>query len=90
MNQAALIRYFDRISAAPGAVPGLRQFILDLAVRGKLVAQNPKDRRTIVIVIADGDARGPHAALQTRFAVTSVKAPSPLLTVFPTAPSRRE
>jgi type I restriction enzyme, S subunit len=40
---SAVLRYFDQISEAPGAIPSLRRFILDLAVRGKLVEQNPND-----------------------------------------------
>lgn len=43
MNAARLLQHFERISEAPDAVPRLRRFILDLAVRGKLVEQNPKD-----------------------------------------------
>jgi type I restriction enzyme, S subunit len=43
MNSAHLLTYFDRISDAPDAIPRLRRFILDLAVRGKLVEQNLKD-----------------------------------------------
>jgi type I restriction enzyme, S subunit len=43
MNSAPLLEQFDRISEAPEAVPRLRRFILDLAVRGKLVGQDPND-----------------------------------------------
>jgi type I restriction enzyme S subunit len=43
MNPAQLITHFDRISEAPDANPRLRRFILDLAVRGKLVEQDPND-----------------------------------------------
>ena len=43
MNPEFLLAHFDRISAAPDAIPKLRGFILDLAVRGKLVEQNPTD-----------------------------------------------
>ena len=43
MNPAQLLAHFDRISEAPDAIPRLRRFILDLAVRGKLVEQDPKD-----------------------------------------------
>jgi type I restriction enzyme, S subunit len=43
MNPAQLLSHFNRISEAPDAIPRLRQFILDLAVRGKLVKQDPKD-----------------------------------------------
>ena len=39
MNTDQLLDHFDRISEAPNAIPRLRRFILDLAVRGKLVAQ---------------------------------------------------
>jgi type I restriction enzyme, S subunit len=38
-----LFDHFNRISEAPDAIPRLRLFILDLAVRGKLVEQDPKD-----------------------------------------------
>jgi type I restriction enzyme S subunit len=43
MNPDWLLKHFDQISEAPDAVPRLRRFILDLAVRGKLVKQNPED-----------------------------------------------
>lgn len=43
MNPAQLLSHFDRISDAPDAIPRLRRFILDLAVRGKLVEQDPRD-----------------------------------------------
>jgi type I restriction enzyme S subunit len=43
MNPELLIAHFNRISDAPDAIPHLRRFILDLAVRGKLVEQNTHD-----------------------------------------------
>lgn len=43
MNAARLLEYFDRIAEAPDAISRLRKFILDLAVRGKLVEQDPND-----------------------------------------------
>ena len=43
MNAERLLQHFDRISEAPDAIPRLRRFILDLAVRGKLVPQDPGD-----------------------------------------------
>ncbi len=43
MNPDSLLKHFDQISEAPDAVPRLRRFILDLAVRGKLVPQDPND-----------------------------------------------
>ena len=43
MTPDRLLDHFDRISDAPDAIPRLRRFILDLAVRGKLVEQDPND-----------------------------------------------
>ncbi len=43
MNAEHLLTHFDRIADAPDAIPRLRRFILDLAVRGKLVEQDPND-----------------------------------------------
>ncbi len=43
MNPAQLLAQFNRLSDAPDAIPRLRLFILDLAVRGKLVEQDPRD-----------------------------------------------
>jgi len=43
MNPDRLMTRFDRLAEAPDAVPRLRRFILDLAVRGKLVEQEPSD-----------------------------------------------
>ena len=43
MNPEQLLRHFDRIAEGPDAVQRLRRFILDLAVRGKLVDQDPND-----------------------------------------------
>lgn len=43
MNARRLLEHFERIVEAPDAVPRLRRFIRDLAVRGKLVEQDPMD-----------------------------------------------
>ncbi len=43
MSPERPLAHFDRISEAQDAIPRLRQFILDLAVRGRLVAQDPND-----------------------------------------------
>jgi len=43
MNAARLLEHFERIAEAPNAIPRLRKFILDLAVRGKLVEQDSND-----------------------------------------------
>ena len=43
MSADLLIAHFDRIANSPDAIPRLRRFVLDLAVRGKLVEQDPTD-----------------------------------------------
>ena len=43
MNSSQLLDHFDRISDAPDAIPRLRRFILDLALRGKLVEKDLND-----------------------------------------------
>ncbi|MBI4849538.1 MAG: restriction endonuclease subunit S [Nitrospirae bacterium] len=43
MNPERLLQNFGRLIDTPDAVPRLRRFILDLAVRGKLVKQNQED-----------------------------------------------
>jgi type I restriction enzyme S subunit len=50
MNADMLLAHFDRLSEAPNAVSRLRRFILDLAVRGKLVDQDPKDEPASVFL----------------------------------------
>lgn len=43
MNATNLLAHYERIADTQDAIPRLRRFILDLAVRGKLVPQNPSD-----------------------------------------------
>ncbi len=43
MNAERLLTHYERIADAPDAIPRLRRFVLDLAVRGKLVPQDPRD-----------------------------------------------
>ncbi|BDG74065.1 restriction endonuclease subunit S [Roseomonas fluvialis] len=43
MNAARLLALYERIAEAPDAVARLRRFVLDLAVRGKLVSQDAGD-----------------------------------------------
>src|SRR5216683_5598362 len=43
MNAERLLKHYERIADAPDAIARLRRFILDLAVRGKLVPQAPND-----------------------------------------------
>jgi type I restriction enzyme S subunit len=50
MNAELLLAHYDGISDAPDAVARLRKFILDLAVRGKLVEQAPQDEPATVLL----------------------------------------
>jgi type I restriction enzyme S subunit len=43
MNAEGLLAYYERVADAPEAIARLRRFILDVAVRGKLVPQDAKD-----------------------------------------------
>jgi len=43
MNAERLLALYEKVADAPDAVPRLRRFLLDLAVRGKLVAQDAGD-----------------------------------------------
>ena len=43
MNAERLLAHYERIADAPDAIARLRRFVLDLAVRGKLVPQDPND-----------------------------------------------
>jgi type I restriction enzyme, S subunit len=50
MNPELLLGHFNCISEAPDAILRLRGFILDLAVRGKLVEQDPNDEPAFKLV----------------------------------------
>jgi type I restriction enzyme, S subunit len=43
MNAERLLEHYERVASAPDAIARLRRFILDLAVRGKLVPQHESD-----------------------------------------------
>ena len=43
MNAARLLEHYEKIADAPDAIARLRRFVLDLAVRGKLVPQDAND-----------------------------------------------
>jgi type I restriction enzyme S subunit len=43
LNAERLLSHYERIADAPDAIARLRRFVLDLAVRGKLVPQDPRD-----------------------------------------------
>lgn len=44
MNAALLLDHCDQVFEAPGAIARLRRFVLDLAVRGRLVPQESTDK----------------------------------------------
>lgn len=44
MNPERLLAHFDRVADTSDAIPRLRRFILELAVRGKLVPQDPGEK----------------------------------------------
>ena len=51
MNATGLMAVWDRISDAPDAVGRLRRFVLDLAVRGKLVEQDSHDEPASALLL---------------------------------------
>ena len=50
MNADRLLGHYEQIADAPDAVQRLRRFILELAVRGKLVKQDPNDEPASVLL----------------------------------------
>lgn len=57
MNAELLLTHFDRISEAPDAIPRLREFVLDLAARGKLVDQDSNDPPVVDLLLQNDEAR---------------------------------
>jgi type I restriction enzyme S subunit len=57
MNPELLLTHFNHISDASDAVPRLRSFILELAVRGKLVEQDPQDEPALMLIKRIGRQR---------------------------------
>ena len=50
VNAQTLLNEFDLIAEAPGGVAKLRELIMQLAVQGKLVPQDPKDEPVTVLL----------------------------------------
>lgn len=50
MNAERLLAHYERIADSPDAIARLRRFILDLAVRGKLVPQDPNDEPALELL----------------------------------------
>jgi type I restriction enzyme, S subunit len=49
-TEARLLSFYDRLAEAEDAIPRLRRFVLDLAVRGKLVPQEVGDEPASVLL----------------------------------------
>ncbi len=65
MNAERLLEHYEQISDAPDAIAQLRRFVLELAVRGKLVTQDANDEpasQRLIAVIREHmrRANGPH------------------------------
>ena len=56
MNAERLIEWYERVADAPDAIDRLREFVVDLAVRGKLVEQNTSDSQSTELISLIGDA----------------------------------
>ena len=57
MNADRLFALYNRVAEAPAAVSCLRRLVLDLAVRGKLVEQDPADEAASVLLKRIDSAR---------------------------------
>ena len=57
MNADQLLAHYEQIADAPDVIPRLRRFILDIAVRGKLVEQDPADEPASELLKRIGKAR---------------------------------
>ena len=68
MDFNTFVENFDAIAEAPGGIPKLRSLILDLAVRGKLVPQNPEDEPAQVFLKRALEARKDWYATACRLA----------------------
>ena len=75
MNADRLLAHYDRIADAPDAIPRLRRFILDLAVRGTLVPQDPNDEPASELLkrIATEKARSGNVACVRKPALFAAK-----------------
>lgn len=67
MNAERLLAHYEQIADAPDAIPRLRRFVLDLAVRGKLVPQDPNHEPASVLMeqIEAERATAPQSARRT-------------------------
>jgi len=56
MNAERLLALYEKVAEAPDAVPRLRRFVLDLAVRGKLVPHDTSEGQGAVLLKQIADA----------------------------------
>ena len=63
MNANRLLAAYDRVAETPGAIARVRRLVLDLAVRGKLTAQDPADEPARELLPWAGEGRGSEAGL---------------------------
>ena len=68
MNAERLLALYDQVAEAPDAVNRLRHFVLDLAIRGKLIEQNPTDEpaSTLLTRIANARKLAPSSGRKTK------------------------
>ena len=50
MKAATFLDNFERLAETPNGIPKLRELILQFAVQGKLVAQDPSDESASVLM----------------------------------------
>ena len=50
MERAQLLQHFDTLAETPDAVEKFRRLVLDFAIRGRLVPQNPNDEPAIQLI----------------------------------------
>jgi type I restriction enzyme, S subunit len=67
VSRVQLLAHFDRLCSAPDAIPHLRSFILDLAVRGSLVKQDATDEPASDLLHRIGRAMTSAGAKRHRF-----------------------
>ena len=77
MNADELLRHYERIADAPEAVARLRRFILDLAVRGKLVAQEPADESALGLLSRIAREKADARARKRRWRLSGDGSPIP-------------
>jgi type I restriction enzyme S subunit len=76
MSAELLLQHFDRISEAPDAIPRLRQFVLELAMRGKLVMQDSTEEpatELLKCIQAERKRRIKHGRMKKQKPLSSVQ-----------------